>query len=132
MCGLVISTEAHIALQGPESTRATLLNSGVLGAFFSRAPWPCCPWSTLLHFHDSKHAASVCLGTVSARTNVQLGLACQRLLLQIQVRLRLTMQHIYSHAQNFGNECADHAAALGASDVVSNQNMSARWASSID
>ena len=38
------------------------------------------------------------------------------------------MQHIYSHAQNLGNECADHAAALGAFGLVSNQDMSARWA----
>ena len=38
------------------------------------------------------------------------------------------MQHIYSHAQNLGNECADHAAALGAFGPVSNENFSARWA----
>ena len=37
------------------------------------------------------------------------------------------MQHIYSHAQNLGNECADHAAALGALGLVSNQNMHTRW-----
>ena len=38
------------------------------------------------------------------------------------------MQHIYSRAQNLGNECAEHAAALGAFGLVSNQDMSARWA----
>ena len=42
--------------------------------------------------------------------------ACQRLLLQVELRLRITMQHIHSHAQNLGNECADHAAALGTSN----------------
>ena len=30
-----------------------------------------------------------------------------------QRRLRLTMQHVYGHSGNLGNECADHAAALG-------------------
>ena len=27
--------------------------------------------------------------------------------------LLLTMQHVYGHSGNLGNECADHAAALG-------------------
>ena len=33
----------------------------------------------------------------------------------------ITLQHIYSHAQNFGNECGDHAAVLGAYRLISNQ-----------
>ena len=37
------------------------------------------------------------------------------------------MQHICSHEQNPGNECADHAAALGTIGLVSNQNMRTRW-----
>ena len=69
----------------------------------------------------------VCLGTMHARTHVQLGLFCQQLLLKVQRRLRFTMQHIYSHAENLGNECADHAAALGAFGLVSNLNLSTRW-----
>ena len=64
--------------------------------------------------HNSKHAAGVCLGTIHARTHVQLGLSCQQLLLKVQHRLRFTMQHVHSNAENLGNECADHAAALGA------------------
>ena len=31
------------------------------------------------------------------------------------------MQHVYSHAEILGNECADHATALGAFGLVSNQ-----------
>ena len=73
-------------------------------------------------FYDSKHAASICLGTIQSRATVALGLTCQRLLLQVHVRLRITLQHIYSHAQNLGNERADHAAALGAYGLISNQN----------
>ena len=46
---------------------------------------------------------------------------------------RITMQHIYSHAQNLGNACADHAAALGVYGLISNQNIHTRWVhSSID
>ena len=37
------------------------------------------------------------------------------------------MQHIYSHAQNQGNECADHVAALGTFGLVSNGNVRTRW-----
>ena len=37
------------------------------------------------------------------------------------------MKHVYGHGQNEGNECADHAAALGALGFTSNQNMNTRW-----
>ena len=79
-------------------------------------------------FYDSKHAAGVCLGTILARTHVQLGFSCQQLLLKVHHRLRFIMQDVCSHAENLGNECADHAAALGAFDLVSNHNLSTRWA----
>ena len=58
------------------------------------------------NYYDSKHAASVCLGTIHARTHVQLALACQR---SMQHGLLLAMRHVYGHAGNVGNECADHA-----------------------
>ena len=63
--------------------------------------------------YDSMLAANICLGTVQARTHVQLAVACQQSLIHAQRRLRLTMQHVYGHSGNLGNECADHAAALG-------------------
>ena len=44
---------------------------------------------------DSKHAAGVCLGTIHARTHVQLALACQQSMLNVQQRLRSTMQHVH-------------------------------------
>ena len=64
-------------------------------------------------FHDFMHAAGLCLGTMQARTHVQLALACQRSMILAQRKLRFTMQHVYGHSGNLGNECADHAAALG-------------------
>ena len=44
--------------------------------------------------------------------HVQLALACQRSMILAQRKLRLTMQHVYGHNGNLGNECAGHAAAL--------------------
>ena len=73
-------------------------------------------------YYDSKHAA----GTIQARTHVQLALACQQLMLSVQQRLRLTMQHVHGHAGNLGNECADHAAALGSLGLVAGHNLATR------
>ena len=36
------------------------------------------------------------------------------------------MQHVYGHTGNLGNECADHAAALGTLGLVSNRNLATR------
>ena len=38
------------------------------------------------------------------------------------------MQHVCGQTGNLGNECADHAAALGTLGLVSSHNLSARWA----
>ena len=62
-------------------------------------------------FCASWHAANVCLGSVLTRTIVRLGLTSQQLLLQAQLRIRLTLCHIYSHGGE-GNECADLAATI--------------------
>ena len=78
-------------------------------------------------YYDSEHAAGVCLGTFRACTHVQLALACQQSMLKVQHRSRLTMQHVYGHTRNLGNECGDHAAAHGTFACVSNHNPSTRW-----
>ena len=52
------------------------------------------------------------LGTIEARTHVR--------------RLRLTMQHVYRHRRDLGNECADHAAALGTFGLISNHYVATR------
>ena len=87
-----------------------------------------CRDATSCIFYGSKHAGGICLGTIQARTHVQLALACQQSLLKVQHRLRFTMQHVCGHTGNLGNECADHAAALGALGLVSSHNFSTRWA----
>ena len=73
------------------------------------------------------HAAGICLGTIEARTHVQLPLACQQSMIRVQQRLRCTMQHLYGHSGNLGNECADHAPALGTFGLISSHNVSTRW-----
>ena len=78
-------------------------------------------------FYDYHHAAGVCLGTIQARTHVQLALACQRSMLCAQHKLRLTLQHVYGHTGNLGIECVDHAAALGTFGLTSGHNVATRW-----
>ena len=73
------------------------------------------------------HAAGICLGAIQARTHVQLALACQQSMIRVQHSLRLTMQHVYGHSGNLGNECADHAAALGTFGLTSSHNVTIRW-----
>ena len=77
--------------------------------------------------YDSMHAAGICLVTIQARTYVQLALACQRFMIFVQRKLRLTMQHVYGHSGNLGNECAGHAAALGTLGFTSSQIVTTRW-----
>ena len=48
----------------------------------------------------------ICMGMIQTRPNVPLSLTSQQLLLQAQLRLGSTMQHIYSHGQNVASECA--------------------------
>ena len=105
-----------------------LVHTSVLEALSFLGPCgPVARGSRSCIFYDSKHPARVCLDTIQARTNIQLGLPCQRLLLRVQLTLRFTMQHVYRHAQNIGKECADHAAAPGSFGLVSSQNTQTRW-----
>ena len=68
----------------------------------------------LAFFFDSKHAANVCVGMTQTCPNVLSGMTSQQPLPQPQVRMRITIQHVHIHGHNVGNECTDHAAALGA------------------
>ena len=59
--------------------------------------------------------------------HVALALACQRSMIFAQHKLRVTMQHVYGHSGNLGNECADHATALGTFGLTSSHNVATRW-----
>ena len=106
MFGPVFTTEAHPAFTGARTQLRHCL---------------------FLVFMALWHAAGLCLGTIQARTHVQLALACQRSMILAQRKLRLTMQHVYGHTETLGNECADQAAALGTSGFTSSHNVTTRW-----
>ena len=126
---LVVSHLAHPAFSGARaSSNITAEMTAMIEALYRLGPrGSVARQEEACIFYDSKHAAGKCLGTIQARTQVQLALACQRRTLCVQHRLRLTMQHVYGHGGNFGNECADHAAALGSLGFISSQNDAARW-----
>ena len=112
----VITTEAHLTFAGARihSNNSAEMSAMIEAPSFLEPHSPVARDANSCIFNDSKHAAGICLGTIQARTHVQLALACQQSLLKVQHRLRLTMQHVCGHTGNLGNECADHAAALGA------------------
>ena len=129
MFGPVVTTKAHLAFSG---ARTHSNNTAEMTAMFealsflgSRGPVTHDEQSRIVH--DSMHAAGICLGTIQARSHVQLALACQQSMIRVQHRLRLTMQHVYGHSGNLGNECADHAGALGTFGLISSHNVTSRW-----
>ena len=96
MFGPVSTTEAHLAFSGE---RAHSNNTAEMTAMIealsflgSRGPVARDANSFFLRLQTC-----VCLGTIHARSHVQLALACQQAMLSIQHRLRLTMQHVYGH-----------------------------------
>ena len=120
----VVTTEAHLAYAGTRlhTTNTAELSSIIEALSFLRPAGPVARGSQACIFFHSKRAANI-----QTRTNVPLGLTSQQLLLQAQLRLRIAMQHVYRHGQKRGYECADHAAALGALGLISNQNIDTRW-----
>ena len=80
MFGPAVTTEAHLAFSG---ARAHANNTAEMTALIEAFSF-LGPHGTVARdeqscfFHDSKHAAGVCLGTIQARAHVQLALACQQ------------------------------------------------------
>ena len=128
MFGPVVTSETHLAFSGAKaSSNNTAEMIAMIEALYFLGP----RGSIARHeeaciFDDSKHAAGICLGTIQARFHVQLALACQRSTLCVQHRIWLTMQHVYGHVGNLGNECAVHAAALGSLGLIFSHNDAAR------
>ena len=97
MFGQVVTTEAHLAYDGTAE-----LSSIIEAPSFLGPAGPVTRGSQACLVHDSKHAANICLGMIQTRTKVPLGLTSQQLLLQAQLRQRITMQDIYNHGPNVG------------------------------
>ena len=96
MFGPVITAEAHLAFSGARthSNNNAEMTAMIEALSFLGPRGPVARDANSCIYDDSKHAAGVCLGTVQARTHVQLALACQQSMLSVQHRLRLTMQHV--------------------------------------
>ena len=127
--GPVITNEAHLAFSGARihSNNTTEMTAMIEALSFLSSRGPVTPDEQSCIYYDSMHAAGICLGTIQARTQVQLALACQQSMIRVQHRLRLTMQHVYGHGGHWCNECADHAAALGTFGLISCHNVTPRW-----
>ena len=76
--------------------------------------------------YDSKHAARVAPGVARARRNIALANKCNDLVLRWKGKFH-TVHHVFGHAGNAGNECADSAASLGLRGFVSEDNVPSFW-----
>ena len=125
MFGPVVTTEAHLAFFGARthSNNTAEMTAMIEPLFFLGPHGPVTRDEQSCIYYVSMHAAGICLGTIQPRTHVQLALACKQSMIHVQHRLRLTMQHVYGHGGNLGNECADHAAALGTFGLTSSHKL---------
>ena len=98
MFGPVVATEAHLAFSGARahSNNTAEMTAMIEALSFLGPHGPVARDEQSCIYYDSKHAAGVCLGTIQARTHVQLALACQQSMICAQHRLRLTVQHVRS------------------------------------
>ena len=116
MFGPVITTEAHLAFSG---ARAHSNNTAEMTAILKHClslvlivQWPRMSSRVFIMIF------SLLLVYAWARSRLVRMCswhACQRSMIFAQRKLRLTMQHVYGHStvEIWGNEYADHAAALG-------------------
>ena len=86
MFGLVITTEAHLAFSGARihSNNTAEMTAMIEAVSFLGPRGPVTHDEQSCIYYDSMHAAGICLGTVQARTHVQLALACQQSLIHAQ------------------------------------------------
>ena len=87
MLGLVITTEAHLAFSGARthSNNTAEMKATIDALSFLGPRGPVARDENSCIYYDSKHAAGVCLGTIQARTHVQLALACQKSMLSDKI-----------------------------------------------
>ena len=92
MFGPVVTTEAHLAFSGARthSNNSAEMTAMVEALSFLGPRGPVAHEEQSRIYCDSLHAAGLCLGTIQARTHVQLALACQRSMILAQRKLRRT------------------------------------------
>ena len=91
MFGRVVTTEAHPAFSGARthSNNTAEMTAMIEALSFLGPQGPVARDEQSCIYFDSLHAAGLCLGTIQARTHVQLALACQRSMIFAQRKLRL-------------------------------------------
>ena len=79
----------------------------------------------------SKHAARVTIGTAHAEKIISFARTCNELLLRLKCNFHVSAHHVYGHAGNMGNDCADAAASLKFSIVsIKSRKFCIQWLSS--
>ena len=134
MFGPVITTEAHLAFAGAKThSKNTAEMSAMIEALSFLGPHgPVARDMDSCIYYDSKHAAGVCLGTIQAQAHMF------NWCLHVRGRRYAPntgygshrCKHVYGHTGNLGNECADHAAALGSLGLISSHNIATPLVSS--
>ena len=114
MFGPVATTEAHLAFSGAAEMTAIIEVLSFLGPHgpVARDEESCI-------YYDSKYAAGVCLGTIQARMSTVHDLRPTQASAHHATRVRSRWKS--------GNECADHAAALGTFGLTSGHTVATRW-----
>ena len=77
--------------------------------------------------YDSKHAARVACGVAHAGRNITLASKCNDLGLRSEDKIYISIHHVYGHAGNAGNECADIAASFGTNGFVPECKVPSFW-----
>ena len=92
MFGPVVTTEAHVGFSFAKihSNNTAEMTAVIEALSFLGPRGPVTRDEQSCIFYDSMHAAGICLGTIQARTHVQLAIACQQALIHAQRGLRLT------------------------------------------
>ena len=117
-CLVVVTIEAHLAFSGARThsnNKAEM--TAMIEAFsflFSRGP--------VTRDEQSRIFVTLCMLLVFVWARFK-----PAHMIRVQHRLRLTMQHVFGHSGNLGNECADHDAALGTFGLISSHNVASRW-----
>ena len=119
MFGPVVTTEAHLAF----SRARTRLKHCLFLVLM--AQWP--GMNNRVSIIILNTLFGVCLGHDRSPHTCTSGASMSAIcMVSVQHRLRVTMQHVFGRGGNLGNECADHAAALGTFRFTSSHNVATR------
>ena len=127
ICGPVVCDLRILAFLGATSCRNS---TAELSGFAEALRWAnsFIPRGVRLRIlFDSKHAASVTVGTAHARRNISSAHTSNKLSVRLKCNFHVSAHHAHGHGGNTGNEFADAAASLGMKGCVSENNVPVFW-----